>query len=110
MNLVPVNVQIVPGCDVFPFDDHRAIELLRVLRPAHQQPRPVFVIAVDHFSSGAFRRLVAVRGSRVEILLLDVAARLEVFERREERLVVSRVTRRGLRRDGARHHWVRAKQ
>src|SRR5215472_6924210 len=99
----------MPRCDIVPFDDYCPVELLRLDRPAHQQSRFVFVIAVDRLSCSAFRCLVAVRASGVEILLLDVTARLEVFERGEERVVVGRIARRRLRRNGTIQYGVRTK-
>jgi len=103
VRLEPVDVEIVTRRHVVPLEDDRPVESRGILRTADDDARFVRMAAVEDAAVGVGGRLVAVRRSLDEELLLDVALAREVANRRIERVIVRGVADRHGRRDGSGH-------
>ena len=95
MRLVPVDIEIVSGRDIVPFDDDRAVETRGAGRTTHHHARLVLVVGVDDRAGRAVGRVIAIRRPLNEKFLFDVAATLQVLQRREKWILMRRITHGG---------------
>ena len=88
-------------CDVVPLHEHRAVEPFRVCGPPDDDAGLVRMIAVDDASGSLRRRVVAIRRTLNEELLLDVAMHRQIVVRRKETIVVHLAARNAGSGNGA---------